>query len=145
MGATDILEKKYLTHLMRGETLPSFTPVLALGLASAAANFTEAGSAFVPGNDEMTGGAYARVDLTEAGGVFSPSDIASYTGASPLTNALQIAFPVASSNWPAIRFWMILDNSTDELLAFGQLAADITVASGQQVLFDVGQFAVTID
>ena len=144
MGATDILEKKYLTHLVRGEALSTFTPVLALGLASAA-GITEAGSAFVPANDEMTGGAYARVDLTDAGGVFSPSDIASYTGASPLTNALQIAFPVASSNWPAIRFWMILDNSTDELLAFGQLAADITVASGQQVLFDVGQFAVTID
>ena len=144
MGATDILEKKYLTHLVRGEALSTFTPVLALGLASAA-GITEAGSAFVPANDEMTGGAYARVDLTAGSGVFASADIASYTGASPLTNAEQIAFPVATSNWPSVRYWLILDDSTDELLAWGQLAADISVATGQRVLFDVGQFAVTVD
>jgi hypothetical protein len=146
MGATDILERKVLTHLLRGETLASFTPVVALGLATAS-GIDETGSAFVPGTDEMSGSGYARVDLT--GGavtyVFDSADIAAYTGASPLTNANQIVFPQATGAWPAIRYWLILDDATDELLAWGQFGADLTVATGQRVTFDVGQFAATVE
>lgn len=61
-----------------------------------------------------------------------------------VTNALDINFPVASGSWGTVVAVGILDNSGN-LLYWGALTANKTVASGDSFKFAAGQLSITTD
>ena len=125
--ASDYLENKLIDHLFRTGT---FTKPAALYIALFTAAPSDGG-----GGTEVTGGAYARVNLAPLdtnwkatqGGTTGPS-----SGAGGLTaNAVAITFPAPTANWGTATHFGIFDAaSAGNLLIWDALTAARTILNG---------------
>jgi hypothetical protein len=140
--ATDYLENLFIDHLFRTRT---WTKPAALWMALFTAAPTDAG-----GGTEVTGGAYARVNLppldtnwnaTQGGTSGNSSGSAGATG-----NAIAIVFPAPSANWGTVTHFAIMDAATGgNMLIWDVLTVPRTIISGDPApSFAIGALAVTI-
>ena len=116
---TDYLEGQLRAHMFR---TASFTKPTILGIGLFTAAPSDAG-----GGTEVTGGAYARVNVP-------PLD-ANWTAASATDgvtdNAADITFPTPSANWGTITHFAVFDNTTGgNMLIWGPLTVSKTVNNG---------------
>lgn len=89
------------------------------------------------GGTELTGGAYARVNVTAAFGSAPVGDT--------ISNSATISFPTASSAWATIKGYGLYDASTGgNLLWRGATSTDITVNSGQTYQIGAGSLQLTV-
>lgn len=91
------------------------------------------------GGTAVTGGSYADQVLAATSGNWT---VPGTPGA--VTNAVDINFPVATASWGTVVAVGILDASGN-LLYYGNLAANKTVASGDSFKFAAGQLSITTD
>ena len=89
------------------------------------------------GGTEVSGGSYAR-----QAGTFTVSGTAPTTA----SNSGAIEFPTATGSWGTIVAAGIFDASTSgNLIAFADLTASKTIASGDVLRFNAGTLTVTLD
>ena len=136
---TDYLENKLADNFFRTTT---YTRPAALYIALYTTTTTDAG-----GGTEVTGGSYARQAL-------NPLDTNWYatqggtTGASSgsggsTSNAVEIAFPVATAGWGTILDIAIMDAaSAGNMLFHGALTVSKTVNTGDQFKVAAGNLSV---
>ena len=140
--ASDYLENKLIDHLFRTAT---FAKPAGLYVAL----FTAAPSD-AAGGTEVTGGAYARVNLAPLdtnwkatqGGTSGAS-----SGTGGLTaNAVAITYPAPTANWGTVTHFGIFDApSGGNLLIWDALTAPRTIINGDPApAFAVDQLAITI-
>ena len=96
---------------------------------------TEAGT----GGTEVSGGAYAaRTLAATSGGLTITSNV--------ITNASDVEFPVATANWGTVVAAAVWDAaSAGNMLFLLPLTSSITINSGSQLRFPVGNISLTID
>jgi hypothetical protein len=88
------------------------------------------------GGTEVSGGSYARTAVT-----FTVS------GTSPTlaTNSAAVEFPTASGSWGTIVAMGVMDASTSgNLLAWADLTASKTIATGDVLRFNAGEIDITL-
>ena len=140
--ASDYLENLLVDHLFRTRTFAKPT-ALYVGLFTAAPS--DAG-----GGTEVTGGAYARVNLAPSdtnwkatqGGTSGNS-----SGTSGATaNAAAITFPAPTANWGTVSHFGVFDAaSAGNLLIWGALTATRTILNGDPApSFAIDALAVTV-
>lgn len=131
-GKSDYLENKILDHVL-GKTTYTAPNDLYFGLYTAAP--TDAG-----GGTEVSGGSYARVGLTN-----NVTNFPNASGGSK-SNGVDVSFPVASAGWGSVTHVGVFDASTaGNLLYWAILVSAITVPSGGQLIFGVGQLVFNED
>jgi hypothetical protein len=122
---TDYLEGKLIEHVVRNVT---YTPPATVYAALFTTATTEAG-----GGTEVSGNGYARQPVTfgaQSGGACS--------------NSADVVFPPATGNWGTLTDFAIMDAVTGgNMLYYGTLVSSITVNTGQQFKFLVGNLTVT--
>jgi hypothetical protein len=140
---TDFLENELIDHIFRARSYAGPTE-LYIALFTAAPS--DAG-----GGTEVTGGAYARVQLDPlfsnwlgTGGESTAVDSAGTGGAT--SNNVEILFPApVGANWGVITHVAIFDESTTDMLFHGPLAAPKTVNDGDAApKFEVGDLVVAL-
>lgn len=125
---SDYLENKLIDHLFKAT---AYTAPVGLYVALYTSAPSDSG-----GGTEVTGGAYARVNLAPSssanwrptqGGTTAPS-----TGTTGTTsNAVAVTFPSPSANWGTVVAFGVFDASTSgNLLIFGNLTISKTVNNG---------------
>jgi hypothetical protein len=127
MGATNTFERQIIRHFLRNT---SQTPVATLyvGLFTAVAD-EEAGSV-----TEASGTGYARQSVA------FDDDTAGAT-----QNTAAVTFPVAGASWGTITHIGIYDaSSAGNLLIVLALSASRAVASGEQLVFAIGDIDVSV-
>ena len=138
---SDYLENKVQDHVFRNTayTVPT-TIYIALYTAAPA----DAG-----GGTEVTGGAYARVQvgpsLTDWNGTHgNTTGVSSGTGGL-VDNAADITFTTASASWGTVTHVGIMDAVTGgNLLFHGALTASKTVDNGDTFKFNAGDLDITL-
>jgi hypothetical protein len=122
---SDYLENKVMLHVFGGTAYTAPT-TLYLGLYTTAPTDTGGGT-------EVSGNAYAR----QVAAFTVTNDTASNTSA--------IEFPTASASWGTIVAVGIFDNLTSgNLLAYGNLTASKTIASGDVFRVPAGDLDITL-
>ena len=140
---TDFFENKLVDGYFRTS---AYTRPTVLGIALFTAAPGEAG-----GGTEVSGGAYARVDLppldtnwnATQGGTTGDS-----SGSGGLTdNAVVITFPAPSANWGVVSHMAIFDaTSAGNMLIHSVLAASKTINNGDPApTFPAGDLDITFD
>jgi hypothetical protein len=134
---SNYLENKLLDHSFgkTSFTMPT-TVAAALFTSTATAAEIEAGTLT---NEVANSGAYARVTVPGA-------SFAAASGGS-ITTSADITFPTATGAWGTVRFVAFLDSTTlgaGNVLWYGQLAADKTIASGDVFKILAGQLTATL-
>jgi hypothetical protein len=124
---TNYLENKLIDHLFRGTAYTAPTG-LYFGLFTAAPG--EAG-----GGTEVTGGAYARVNLAPSAANWRDTaggNAATSSGTTGTTsNAAVVTFPQATASWGTVTHWGIFDAATaGNLLFYGALTTPRTPGTG---------------
>lgn len=141
---SDYLENKIIDWLFRGQ---AFTPPAGLYVGLFTATPSDAG-----GGTEVTGNAYARVNLAPslvnwAGTQAAASTVASTGTNGTTSNNSTIVFPTPTpSGWGVITSIGIFDAaSAGNLLAWGALTASKTVNAGDVVDFPAAALSFQID
>lgn len=127
MSASDYTENKVLDHFLGTASFPMPSQVY-VALYTAAPS--DAG-----GGTEVSGNGYARqaADFDAADG-------------GEAVNSDEIAFPQASASWGEITHFALFDAlSAGNLLFWGALTTPRTIGSGDQLIIDAGDLAVTAD
>jgi len=138
---TDYLENKLADNMFRTTTYAR-AAVLAFALYTAAPG--EAG-----GGTEVSGGAYARVDLaplnTNYNGTHGNTTGASSGTGGLIDNAVVITFPTPSANWGTVVSMAILDATTaGNMMLYSALTANKTINNGDPApTFPAGNFTAT--
>lgn len=140
---SDYLENKIVDWLFRAQT---FTPPagLFIGLLTAAPSDTGGGT-------EVSGNAYARVNLapslTNWAGTQAAASTTASTGTSGTTsNNSAVTFPTPTASWGTVTHFGIWDASTaGNLLFYGALNISKTINSGDTVTFPISSLSVQID
>lgn len=140
---SDYLENKIVDWLFRGQT---YTPPagLFIGLLTAAPSDTGGGT-------EVSGNAYARVNLapslTNWAGTQAAASTTASTGTSGTTsNNSAVTFPTPTASWGTVTHFGIWDASTaGNLLFYGALNISKTINSGDTVTFPISSLSVQID
>lgn len=140
MGAlTNYLESGLINHVFRGSAY-SAPSTLYIGLVkNFIAESIESGVL-----DEPSTGSYARQSYTSNG----TNWIAPYVSGTALVthNTSAIEFPVATANIGEISGVFIADNnSSGNILFYGQLSSSRNVRSGDQFVFSSGSLKVSFD
>jgi hypothetical protein len=120
--------------LLRGTNLTAPTG-LTVGLFTTAA--TESYTAGTPTGVEVSGGAYARQSIAFGA-------VAAQTSGTLDSNSGTITFPVATASWGVAVAIGIFDGSGN-LIYYGTLTANLTVATGNQVVFAIGAITILED
>lgn len=140
--ATDYLENLMIDHLFRTRTWAKPT---ALWMALFTGAPTDAG-----GGTEVTGGAYARVNLAPLNANWTATQggtAGDSTGSGGVTgNVTAITFPAPTANWGTIGHFAILDAATGgNMLIWDALTVPRTVISGDPApSFAIGALQVAI-
>lgn len=87
---------------------------------------------------EPSGGSYGRVEVDN-----NSTEWPNATGREK-TNANDIVFPEATTNWGTIRYVGIFDGENGSLRAYGVLDENRTVLSGDQFRFLAGSLRITV-
>lgn len=93
------------------------------------------------GDNEVTGGDYARVSFTNNATNFPAT--ASLAGA----NGTAITFPTATANWGTITHVGLCNSTTesaDDVWHFGALSAPVVITTGQTPAFAIGALTWSI-
>lgn len=61
-----------------------------------------------------------------------------------MTNNAEVLFNQATTNWPTVSFFGVLDTSGN-LLLYGNLASPITAKLGESIRFQIGTLSVALD
>lgn len=128
-GAASVwLANALLDRVLRAS---GWTPVTSIYIALLTSFASDAGFT------EMSGGGYAR-----QGCAFTTAT----DGDAGSTNAGDVAFPVATSDWPTIAHVALFDAATGgRLLWRGALDTSRDVVAGRQLVFAAGELRVTLD
>ena len=122
---SDYLENVVINHFLRNTSTAPTANVYAALYTSAP---TDAG-----GGTEVSGGSYARVAIT-----FS----AASGGAT--SNSGAVTFPTATGSWGTVVAFGVFDASSGgNLLYWGNLTANKTIASGDIASFATGELDIT--
>ena len=139
---SDYLENKLIDHIFRNTAFTVPTTVY-IGLLTAAP--ADAG-----GGTEVSGGAYARVQVgpslaTWNGTHGNTTGVSSGTGGQT-SNAATITFPTPTANWGVITHFGIFDaSSAGNLLFHGALTASKTVNNGDPApVFNAAALTITL-
>ena len=90
---------------------------------------------------EVSGGSYARQAVAAASGWSAGGQVGDFY---EVSNAADIAFPVATADWGTITHFAIYDALTSgNELYFGQLDASKVVSSGDQFKFLAGNLKIS--
>jgi hypothetical protein len=140
--ASDYLENKLVDHLFRAATFAKPTALYVALLTAAPAD--------IGGGTEVTGGAYARVNL-------APSDTnwkatqGGTTGASSgsggtTSNNVAITFPAPTANWGTVTHFGLYDAPTGgNLLVWDALTSPRTILNGDPApSFPVDALQITV-
>lgn len=123
---TDYMEAAVM-NWFRGTNMPAAPANVYVGLFTVAP--TDAG-----GGTEVSGGGYGRVAIPWS----------AITGGL-IENVNQIAFAVASANWGTVVAVGLFDAASGgNMVAWGALAANVTVNSGQRFVFDPNQLTLAV-
>lgn len=140
---SDYLENKIIDWLFRAQTFT--TPAgLHIGLLTAAPSDTGGGT-------EVSGNAYARVNLapslTNWAGTQAAASTTASTGTSGTTsNNSAVTFPTPTASWGTVTHFGIWDAATaGNLLFYGALNISKTINSGDTVTFPISTLSVQID
>jgi hypothetical protein len=131
---SDYLENELLDHILRAATYTAPSSVwIALHTAD---NGLEAGTL----TGEVSGGAYARV---EVGGASGRTFSAAASGTTD--NDQDITFTTATADWGTVTHMSIMDASTaGNVLFHGSLTVSKTVNNGDTFKFNAGDLDVTL-
>jgi len=138
---SDYLENKLIDQLFRGQTAPTISG-LHVGLLTAAPSDSGGGT-------EVSGNAYARVNLAPTLANWAGTQAAGSTTASSGTggqtsNNSTITFPTPTGTWGTVTHFAIYDASTGgNLLFWGALTIAKTINQSDTVSFAAGQLAIT--
>jgi len=126
-GFTDYLEDKIMKHVFTNTSFTSPTTLYA-ALYTVAPSDTGGGT-------EVSGGAYARQSMA-----FSVSGTGTLA-----TNSAAVEYPTATADYGTVVAVGIFDASTSgNLLAYANLTANKTVASGDVFRFNAGEVDITL-
>lgn len=90
------------------------------------------------GGTEASGGSYARTAISFGA--------ASGTAPAQVANDAAVNFPTASGSWGTVTHFAIFDASTSgNMIAYGDLGASKTIASGDSASAAIGAIVVTAD
>lgn len=133
-AASNYLEDQIIAHIFR---TASFTKPTALHVALFTAAPSDAG-----GGTEVSGGAYARVNLPPLDANWA----ATSAGNGSTNNLVAITFPAPTANWGSITHFGIFDAATaGNLLVHGALTTAKTVNNGDPApSFPVGSLVVNV-
>ena len=145
MPSSDVTERLVLLNLLRGASVPSYTPFMGLSttpIADPGTGVTEPSAGFN----------YTRIPiLTDADGLGNPAYdaatiIASVGDAVPNDN--KIEWQIATGgNWGTIVAWFIADTISaglpDTIRSYGLFAVPKTINDGQRFSIPAGQFLPT--
>lgn len=138
---TDYLENKYIDNLLR-------TTTFARSAINAHALFTAAPGE-TGGGTEVTGGAYARIDLPPLDTNYTATQ-GGTTGVSSGTaglsdNAVIITFPTPTANWGLVVSWAMFDALTvGNMEVYAALTASKTINNGDPApTFPIGDLDFT--
>lgn len=142
-AASDFLENRLVDHILRGQAFSHNSPAnLFVALYTAAPN--DAG-----GGTEVSGNAYARVQVSRALASWAGTQGAGTTTASSGTggvtsNNAAITFPTPTGSWGTVTHFAILDAATGGNMFFhGALTTPQTINTGNTVSFAAGQLVIT--
>ena len=124
---TNYLENKIMAYVFSGTAFSSPSGNLYLGLFTAAPG--EGG-----GGTEVSGNGYARkpVTLTTTGNLS--------------TNSAAVEFDAATGSWGTITYVAVFDAlTTGNMLAYGELTASKTIASGDVFRIPAGDLDITLE
>lgn len=132
---SDFLENELLDHILRNE---AYTPPTSVWIAlHTADNGLEAGTITA----EVTGGAYARIEVGGASGRSFALAAAGLTD-----NEQDITFVTATANWGTVTHMSIMDASTaGNVLFHGALTLSKTINNGDTFKFNLGDLDVSLD
>lgn len=140
--ASDYLENQLTDHLFRGATFAK-PPAMYVALFTSAPSDSGGGT-------EVTGGAYARVNLPPSntnwaatqGGTSGASSGTSGT----TSNAIAITFPVPTANWGTVGWYGLFDAAVGgNLLIWDALTAPRTILNADPApSFAIGALAITV-
>lgn len=140
---SDYLENKIIDWLFRAQTFTTPTG-LHVGLLTAAPSDTGGGT-------EVSGNAYARVNLAPsltnwAGTQAAASTTASSGTSGTTSNNSAVTFPTPTASWGTVTHFGIWDAATSgNLLFYGALNISKTINSGDTVTFPISSLSVQID
>lgn len=134
MGAmTDYEEQQYLNHRFKGAALGTTPATWYLGLMTASAGESTAGT-------EATGGSYARQGIANAN--FTAPTVGEPT---TIDNSAIVTFPTATADWGTILAATVNDAVTaGNKVYFGTLTASKVVANGDTFKFNANQFKIGV-
>ncbi|CAB4122357.1 hypothetical protein UFOVP36_37 [uncultured Caudovirales phage] len=140
---SDYLENKIIDWLFRGQT---YTPPagIYIGLLTSAPSDTGGGT-------EVTGNAYARVNLAPslanwAGTQAAASTVASTGTTGTTSNNAAITFPTPTASWGTVTHFAVYDAaSAGNLLFWGALTISKTINQSDAVSFAAASLSVQID
>lgn len=131
-GKSDYLENKILNYIFNGGV---FAAPATVYIALYTAVPTDAG-----GGTEVTGGSYARAAIT--------CDTTNFpvTSSGIIANAVAFAFATATAGWGTIVAFGVFDALTNgNLLYWGLITPNKTVANGDTISVSIGQLQITED
>lgn len=124
MPKTYYLDNNFINVALRNTAFTPPTPIYV-------ALFTTAPTA-AGGGVEVTGGSYARQTVVFA----APTN-------GQTSNNADVLFPVATANWGIVKAFALMDAASGgNMLYFGNLSAERTVLTSDQVKFAAGQLGV---
>jgi len=130
-GKSDYLENKILGYIYTGAAFTAPGTVY-LALFTAAPSDTGGGT-------EVSGGSYARLSKATTTSFFTLSG-------NLITNAAVFAWPDATASWGTVTAVGIFDAATNgNLLHWGDLTANKTIASGDRFEIAAGELDITED
>jgi hypothetical protein len=132
VSASDYLEAAVLDHVFG---LASYTAPANLYVALFTAAPNDAG-----GGTEVTGNAYARVQVTNSSSTWTRS-------VSTISNAIDITFPQPSpSDWGTLTHFALFDaSSAGNQIGWNSLTDPTSTSAGTAVKFEAGDLTVTAD
>ncbi len=130
---SDYLEKKVQDLVLGGVAFPA--PATHVALFTVAPTDSTAGT-------EVTGGAYARVNVTN-----NTTNWPAATGATAAkSNGTVVTFATATAAWGTVVAFAIMDAATaGNMLWWGDLTTVKAIASGDTASFAVGSLSTTLD
>lgn len=140
---SDYLENKIVDWLFRAQT---FSPPAGLHVGLLTAAPSDSG-----GGTEVSGGAYARVNLAPSlanwAGTQAAASTTASTGTSGTTsNNSTITFPTPTATWGTVTHFGVYDASTaGNLLFWGALTVSKTINTGDVISFPAASLTVQID
>lgn len=124
---TNYLENKIMAYVFSGTAYSSPSASLYVGLFTAAPG--EAG-----GGTEVSGNGYARKSVTMT------------TSGNASTNSAAVEFDVATGSWGTVTYAGVFDAlNSGNLLAYGELTASKTIASGDVFRIPAGDLDITLE